>query len=249
MTIQDLEDRLKGYVSLEANRRFSTETPVCGRLKIHAWGRFSEGMDMPYPERLWTAQCATARHLMLQSQASAAYITPETISLVWPNGRNPGATFVGGRTMRMTGLLSAMATAAFARSIRGWRPFEDRLPSFEASLFQAPSREAAANAFLVHHLGWRHRALKILSRKLFSHAEMLGQGREALHSMLLAKGIDFDTLPGWFRCGAFARHLPPIDEQGAIKQHGGDSSGLIKLEVFDDFDSRTDRLSLIFPHR
>jgi tRNA(His) guanylyltransferase len=205
--MDDLGDRMKSYERVETARKFDVMLPVYARIDGRGFSKFTKGMDRPFDRRMTDAMIETTRHLVDVTHANIGYVQSDEISLVWQSPAPESSIFFDGKIQKMTSVLAGIATAAFNKAIRGWEPFEDRFPHFDARVLQLPSQTEAANMFLWRVIDARKNAVSMATRAYYSAKEMHGKDQAAMLAMLAAKGVNFDDFDVAFRRGTFLRRV------------------------------------------
>jgi tRNA(His) guanylyltransferase len=203
----DLGDRMKDYERHETGRRFLPMLPVYARIDGRGFSKFTKGMERPFDQRMTDAMIETTRYLVKETHALVGYVQSDEISLLWKAHDYTGSIFFDGKIAKMTSVLASMAAAAFGRQIRGWEPFEDRYPAFDARVLQLPLDYEAANMFLWRSLDATKNAVSMATRAHFSAKKMHGQDQRAMLKMLASAGVDFGAFPASFRQGTFLKRV------------------------------------------
>lgn len=201
----DLGDRMKDHERRETGRKFFVTLPVYARIDGRGFSKFTRGMARPFDSRMTNAMIEVTRYLVKETHATIGYVQSDEISLVWMAPDHESDIFFNGKIQKMTSVLASMAAAKMAQVIRGWAPFEDRLPNFDARVLQLPNTHEAANMFLWRVLDAQKNAVSMACRAEYSAKQMHGKGQREMLEMLTAKGVDFDAYPEAFRRGTFVR--------------------------------------------
>jgi tRNA(His) guanylyltransferase len=201
----DLGDRMKEYERHETGRKFLPMLPVYARIDGRGFSKFTKGMARPFDAAMTHAMIETTKYLVKETHANIGYVQSDEISLAWLAPDYTGSIFFDGKIAKMTSVLAAMATAGFGRAIRGWQPYEDRFPAFDARVLQLPLPYEAANMFLWRSLDATKNAVSMATRAHYSPKQMHGQNQAAMIEMLQDKGIRFSDYPDAFRLGTFVR--------------------------------------------
>lgn len=207
--------RMKAYEAAETERRLDPHLPIYARIDGRAFSNFTRGMERPFDLRMTEAMVETTKHLVHETHARIGYTQSDEISLVWLAESAESDIFFSGKVQKMASVIASMAAAKFARICP--HGFEDRLPHFDARVFQLPSREEAANAFLWRAMDARKNAISMVAQSEFSHRHLYQKGQADMLAMLAEAGIDFETYPSSFRRGSFVRRevvtRPLTDEE------------------------------------
>src|SRR5690606_8920005 len=121
------------------------------------FSRFTQGFERPYDPRFRAAMIETTRFLVEHTNALVGYTQSDEISLCWHPQRTDAAVFFDGKKQKMVSQLAALATQRFNRFLyesqdEFLRSCADRAPTFDARVFQLPTRTECANAFLWREL-------------------------------------------------------------------------------------------------
>ncbi|AXQ68847.1 tRNA-His guanylyltransferase [Caulobacter phage CcrPW] len=203
----DLGDRMKEYEFHETGRRFLSMLPVYARIDGRGFSKFTRGMDKPFDPRMSAAMIETTKYLVQHTGALIGYTQSDEISLVWKAPDYKSSIFFNGKITKMTSVLAGLATAAFGKEIRGWAPYEDRLPCFDARVLQLPQDYEAANMLLWRALDAERNAVSMLAQAHFSHKELQGKTQRHMHEMLAGKGVKLTDYPEAAQRGTFVRRV------------------------------------------
>lgn len=195
--------RMKAYEAAETSRRLDPHLPIYARIDGRSFSRFTRGMARPFDERMLDAMIATTKHLVAETHARIGYTQSDEISLVWLADSPGSDVFFSGKVQKMVSVLASIAAAKFARVCPAG--FEDRLPHFDARVFQMPSTMEAANAFLWRAMDARKNAISMVAQSRFSPRQLHGVGQTNMLLMLAEAGVDFDSFDVRFRRGTFVR--------------------------------------------
>jgi len=201
----DLGDRMKAYERQETGRLFLPMLPVYARIDGKGFSRLTKGMDKPFDARMSAAMVETTKYLVDKTHAVIGYTQSDEISLTWLAKDYTDSIFFDGKITKMTSVLAAMATAAFTRAIRGWEPFEDRYPTFDARVLQLPKPYEVANMFFWRVLDAERNAVSMACRHHHSAKEMHQKNVPTMIDMLAQKDVDFEAYPDAFRRGTWVR--------------------------------------------
>jgi tRNA(His) 5'-end guanylyltransferase len=206
MTTKDeLGDRMKVYESQETGRRFLPLLPVYARIDGRGFSKFTRGMDRPFDQRMTDAMVEVTNHLVKETHAAIGYVQSDEISLIWNSDNYDSSIFFDGKIAKMTSVLASMASAKMAQAVRGWKPYEDRLPAFDARVIQLPNKTEAVNMLLWRTMDATKNAVSMAAHAEFGHKQLQGKGQATMIGMLNDAGQPFDDLPPAFRFGTFAQ--------------------------------------------
>jgi tRNA(His) guanylyltransferase len=195
--------RMKGYEAAETHRQLDAHLPIYARIDGRAFSSFTRGMERPFDQRMTDAMVETTKHLVHETHARIGYTQSDEISLVWLAESPESDVFFSGKVQKIASVAASMAAAKFARVCPPG--FEDRLPHFDARVFQLPDRMEAANVFLWRAMDARKNSISMAAQAEFSHRQLYGKGQADMLAMLADAGIDFEAYPAAFRRGTFVR--------------------------------------------
>lgn len=199
----DFGNRMKAYEAVETARKLDPLLPIYARIDGRAFSTFTRGMERPFDARMTSAMIEITKHLVHANHARTGYTQSDEISLVWLSDSPESDVMFSGKVQKMCSVLASMAAAKMAQVCPAG--FEGRLPHFDARVFQLPSREEAANAFLWRAMDARKNAISMVAQSRYSHKKLQGVDQGGMLAMLAADGVDFESYPVAFRRGSFIR--------------------------------------------
>ncbi len=204
-----LGDRMKSYERAETARAFLPTLPVYARIDGRGFSRFTRGMERPFCPDMHAAMVATVGGLVDASCARIGYTQSDEISLAWRSDSVDSEIFFGGKAQKMCSVLAGMATALFTRAILTGplADYADRTPHFDCRVFQLPSDEEAANAFLWREIDATKNAVSMAAHHYYSHKALQGVNSAGKQDMLHAKGVNFNDYPAGFKRGTYVRRV------------------------------------------
>ena len=205
MSKDDLGDRMKAYERRETGRTLFTTLPIYARIDGRGFSKFTKGMEKPFDARMTRAMQFVTQELVEQTGATIGYVQSDEISLLWKAPSHEQTTFFDGRITKLTSVLASLAAALMAKAIRGWQPYEDRLPHFDARVIQLPDDTEAANMILWRVLDAQRNAVTSATRAEFSPRQMHGKTVKQMLAMLEEAGVDYEAYPEESRHGTFIR--------------------------------------------
>jgi tRNA(His) 5'-end guanylyltransferase len=202
----DLGDRMKGYESAECGRRFMPLLPILARVDGRAFHSFTRGLRRPYDPAMQACMVATAVALAEETNACMVYTQSDEISLAWHASDSETEVWFNGRITKMTSQLAALATLHFYRAILEHLPaYADKLPSFDARVWQVPTRIEGANAFLWREWDAIKNSITMAASALYSPKQLHGKNGAEKLEMLKAKGVDWNAYPESFKRGTYVQ--------------------------------------------
>lgn len=205
MKTDEFGDRMKAYDAIETSRRLNPNLPIYARIDGRSFSKFTLGMERPFDQRMTSAMIETARYLVGETHARIAYTQSDEISLIWLANSEDSQIFFSGKVQKLASVLASMAAAKFATICP--EGFEDRLPHFDARVFQLPDLHEGANAFLWRGLDARKNAIQMVAQTRFSAQQLHGRGQADMLEMLSGMDIDFEAFPAAFKRGTFLRRV------------------------------------------
>lgn len=199
----DFGNRMKAYEAVETARKLDPAQPIYARIDGRSFSRFTSGMDRPFDARMTAAMVETTKHLVHETHARIGYTQSDEISLVWLAEGPESDVLFSGKVQKMASVLASMSAAKFARVCPPG--YEDRLPHFDCRVFQLPSKDEAANAFLWRAMDARKNAISMVAQSKFSHKKLHQKDQKAMLAMLAEIGVEFEDFPESFRRGSFVR--------------------------------------------
>lgn len=202
----NLDDRMKLYERQETGRTLLPTLPVIARVDGRAFHSFTQTMERPFDKGFSSSMAETMLRLVQETNACFGYTQSDEITLVWHSPTVDDAIWFNGRIFKMTSQLGSLATLYFDRAIRKHLPgYENLMPTFDARVWNVPSRQEAANAIL-----WRVRdavrnSIHMAASHYYTQKELHRKNQAQMHEMLHAAGVNWNAYPVEFKQGVFAR--------------------------------------------
>jgi len=204
--------RIKQYEQSETERRLNTLEPIYARLDGRSFSTFTKDMKKPFDLNLTNTMIEVTKYLVNKTNAKIGYTQSDEISLVWlitvPDGlRNvtdKSSIFFDAKVQKMCSILASMTTAKFISEL----PYDlhDRLPHFDARVFNLPNKTEAANTILWRAMDAKKNAIQATAQSFFSHKQLQNKDQKQMLEMMKELGIDWDdtlTYPDKFKYGSF----------------------------------------------
>ena len=174
-----LGDRMKAFERAAEPTPLPRGLPVYARIDGRGFSRFTRGMRKPTDPRMLAAMQWTAAQLLERTDALAAYVQSDEISLLWHPA--PEVEFLfGGRVPKLTSVLAGLATSLFTQALLadtdGLAAFVKRSPHFDTRLMSLPDRATAAGMFAWRGEDAKRNGLQQVARAHFGHAALQGKG-------------------------------------------------------------------------
>ena len=149
-----LGDRMKMYENAEASRRFMPMLPIMARIDGRSFSSFTRGMERPFDGTFAACMVETVRALMAETNACMGYTQSDEISLAWHSTTLKSQVWFDGRIAKMTSQIAAQATLHFyLAALKAMPQYAERLPTFDARVWQVPNRAEGANVFVWRGVG------------------------------------------------------------------------------------------------
>lgn len=202
----DLGDRMKMYEGAEAGRRLMPLLPIIARIDGRTFHSFTRGMERPYDSRFSRCMVEATMHLMRETNACMGYTQSDEITLAWHSTDMRSQVWFDGRVQKMVSQLAAHATLAFYRAVQQHLPdYADRLPTFDARIWNVPNRVEGANVFLWREWDATKNSISMAAQAHYSHSALHGKNGAQKHDMLHAKGINWNDYPAFFKRGVYVQ--------------------------------------------
>lgn len=204
-----LGDRMKFYENLEAGRRLMPLLPVVARMDGRSFSQFTRDLARPYDERLSRLMVETTRLLVKETNARVGYTQSDEITLLLYSEDPNSQIYFDGRLHKMLSQLAAQTTAVFNFLLPRFLPEKaknlspERLPTFDARVFQVPNLTEAANAVLWRELDATKNSISMAARCHYSHKELMNKNGSQMQEMLFAKGVNWNDFLAFFKRGTY----------------------------------------------
>lgn len=247
-------NRMKAYEAVETGRKLDSQLPIYARIDGRSFSRFTRGMARPFDIRMTEAMVETTKHLVHETHARIGYTQSDEISLIWLADKPESDVLFSGKVQKMASVLASMVAAKFATLTPP--EFAHRLPHFDCRVFQLPTKDEGANAFLWRAMDARKNAISMVAQANFSHKTLHGQDQKAMLKMLAEKGINFEKdFPESFRRGSFVRRFVverelTADELSHIPEKHRPTGSVVRSDVrvmkMPPFNKVVNRVGVIF---
>jgi len=85
------------------------------------------------------------------------------------------------------------------------RDYADKLPTFDARVWQVPNQTEGANTFLWREWDATKNSVTMAASALYSHSQLHGKDSREKHDLLFAKGINWNDYPSSFKRGTYVQ--------------------------------------------
>lgn len=194
MSADQLGDRMKRY---EDAFRYSIpeRLPVIIRVDGKAFHTYTKGCKRPFDENLHQVMNETAEFLCKNiMNAKLAYVQSDEISILCVNYNELNTqSWFDNTIQKMISVSAGMASGVFT-SLSPKIFGVSKLAIFDSRVFPLP-REEVCNYFLWRQQDATRNSVQMVARSLYSHKELHKKNVSDLNGMILAKGINWNTLP------------------------------------------------------
>lgn len=202
----ELGDRMKMYESAEAGRRLMPLLPILARIDGRSFHSFTKGMKRPFDPMFSKCMIETTKALVKETGACMGYTQSDEITLAWHSETLKSQVWFDGRIAKMTSQLAAQATLIFYRWIvLGLPNYADRMPTFDARVWNVPNKTEGANAFLWREWDATKNSLSMAAAAHYSHKSLVGKNSQEKHDMLFFKGVNWNDYPAHFKRGTYVQ--------------------------------------------
>lgn len=178
--------------------------PTLARVDGRAFHTFTRGMKRPYDERMAAAMIGTAQKLAQETNACMTYTQSDEITLAWFSSDPKSQIWFDGRHSKMVSQIAAQATLHFYRLCLETMPeYADRLPSFDARVWQMPNTALGSCVFLWREIDATKNSITMAAQSVCSHKEIQGKTGHEKQEMLFQKGINWNDYPAFFKRGTY----------------------------------------------
>ncbi len=199
-------ERMKSYEHAEAGRRFMPMVPVIARLDGKGFSKFTADLARPFDRRLSELMIDMTIALARESSACIGYTQSDELSLVWYSDDYQRQIYHDGRIQKMVSLLAARASVWFNAALRERMPEKaGQAPVFDCRAFTVPTKVEAANVLLWRERDATRNSLSMAARAHYEHAALHGKGHRELHDLLMARGVNWNDYPAFFKRGSYVQ--------------------------------------------
>lgn len=202
----DIDNRMKSYEAVESGRRFMPLLPVCARIDGKCFSSFTKGLNRPFDVGMHRCMKATTKHLVKETNACVGFTESDEITLIWYSSSAKSQIFFAGRIQKMTSILAASASVHFNNMLPSMLPQKansNPAPVFDCRVWQVPTLTEAANVLVWRELDATRNSVQMAASSVYSNKELFKKNNEQMQDMLMAKGINWNDYPSWFKRGVY----------------------------------------------
>jgi len=198
-------DRMKMY-EMQTECRLMPLLPTFARVDGRAFHSFTRGMNRPYDERMASAMMETTLNLVRETNACMGYTQSDEITLAWLSTDPKTQIWFDGRHSKMVSQIAALATLYFYRQcVKEMPEYAERLPSFDARVWQVPNTSEGANVFLWREWDATKNSISMAAHAVCGDKELHGKNSSDKQEMLFQKGINWNNYPAFFKRGSYVQ--------------------------------------------
>jgi tRNA(His) 5'-end guanylyltransferase len=180
--------------------------PIVARIDGRSFSSFTKGMNRPYDKVMSDMMISTTKFLVAETNANIGYTQSDEISLAWHSTDIRSQVWFDGRVMKMTSQLAALATLHFNRILQfRYADYYDRMPTFDARVWQVPNRTEAANMFVWREWDATKNSITMAASHYYSHSELHAKNGAEKQDMLMQKGVNWNDYPVFFKRGTYVQ--------------------------------------------
>lgn len=201
-------DRMKDYEQKEAGRKFLPMLPICVRLDGKGFSKFTKKMNRPYEEVFSHIMVEVTKYLVEHSGAKIGYTQSDEISLVLYADDYKQNIYFDGKIQKITSTLASVATAVFNKLANELLPIEKRTNEyafFDCRAWEVPNLQEAANTLLWREFDATKNSVSMAARSYYSHKQVLHKNTNEMKDMLMAKGVNWNDYPAFFKRGTYVQ--------------------------------------------
>jgi len=204
MEKESLDDRMKLYEAIEAQRHLIPLLPICCRLDGKCFSSFTRDLVRPFDIVFSQMMIETTKFLVEEANACIGYTESDEISLIIYSDSTKSQVFFDGRIQKLTSVLASLATAKFLSLVFERLPDKAReLPVFDCRVWNVPNKEEAVNSILWREIDSTKNSYSMSARCYYSAKELHGKNSSEIQEMLFQKGINWSDYPFHFKRGTF----------------------------------------------
>ncbi|MEV4127132.1 tRNA(His) guanylyltransferase Thg1 family protein [Nocardia sp. NPDC049707] len=184
-----LADRMKAYEAA-SQYRLTPNSPVIIRVDGRAFHTYTRGMKRPFDyvlmNRMVYAAVATAREM--QGFKLGYVQSDEATFLLTDFDTHDTAGWFGYEVNKLVSLSASLFTGYFNLAMHN----DPGPAAFDSRAFVVP-RADVPNVFVWRQQDWTRNSLQMVARAHFSHKQLFGKIRAAMHDMLHEIGVNWAT--------------------------------------------------------
>jgi tRNA(His) 5'-end guanylyltransferase len=231
-------ERMKFLEGMESGRRFLPMLPVVARLDGKCFSSYTNDLarspEQPYDDTFHSIMVSVTKYLVEETCACMGYTQSDEITVGWYSEGYESQIWFDGRIQKMCSVLSAMASSAFnvlaAGKTQGGEMVHGRLLArkatipffgvelhrplalFDCRIWQLPTLEEGANAFLWREFDATKNSVSMAARTMYSHKELMNKSSSEMQELMFRKGFNWDKYPSFFKRGTYIQKRKRLRE-------------------------------------
>ncbi|WP_063812559.1 tRNA(His) guanylyltransferase Thg1 family protein [Burkholderia cenocepacia] len=199
-------DRQKRFERMETERRLMPGLPVLARLDGRAFHTFTRGLERPFCEPLSMMMIETLKVLVERSGATVGYTQSDEFTLAWVPKTETSEMLFDGKIQKWVSSLTAIAVRRFNEMLPDMLPKKAKMePEFDCRVWQVPSLDLARENFEWREADATKNAITMAAAAFYSHRQLHKVNSAGKHDLLMAKGVNFNEYPAFFKRGTYVR--------------------------------------------
>lgn len=189
--MKDIGNRMKQNYESRYKIGLTRRTPVIIRVDGRAFHTLTKGCRKPFDEQIMDAMVHGAMQVATLAQGcKLAYVQSDEASfLLTDYDTLQTEPWFGYDLCKMVSVSAALMTKGF----NSWvQDYHYSLGDFDGRAFNLPEAEVA-NYFVWRAKDWERNSLQMYCQSMFSHRELHGKNRAAMHEMLHGRGKNWAT--------------------------------------------------------
>lgn len=185
--------------------------PTIARIDGRAFHTFTKGMNRPFDAVLSSIMIDVTAHLVRVTSAKIGYTQSDEITLIWHADNSEQQIYFGGRIIKIATQLSATATLIFNNLLRERYPlYLDRLPTFDARVWQVPSKAEACNVLVWREQDAIKNSISMAASSVFTDKELHKKSGDEKKEMLTSRGVVWNSYPTHFKRGTYIQRVDVV---------------------------------------
>jgi len=197
-------DRMKHYEKMNEPIHFPY-LPTFARVDGRAFHTFVKGLEKPFDLVFTRCMQTTALKLAKETNALLTYTQSDEITLMWYSEDIRSELFFNNKHSKMVSHIASLATLYFYRECEKFlgKEYAEKLPMFDARVWQVPNKSEAANVFLWREKDAVRNSIQSLAQSNLPPTQVWGSSCNELLTKLSEKDIVWEDLPYFYRHGTY----------------------------------------------
>lgn len=200
-----LGDRMKSYEQQFTSDKTMPLIPTLVRIDGRSFSSWTRGLEKPYDINMHNIMRATTEELVKEfSGVVVGYTQSDEISLVLLQRGSSSQLAFDGKIFKMNSNIASYATAVFNSLVPEYLPEKvGHLATFDCRTWQVPNEEEACNYLIWREQDARRNSISGAAQSVYSHKELHKKNSKDMLDMLIAKGINWNNYPDFFKRGTY----------------------------------------------